>query len=509
VKRSLWIFVLSLVLFGCNKGVEEHAHEEAGHKEEEAHSEDIVLTPDAAKIAGIELVTVKRMPMQAEFKVPGTVTTTAQGRALVTPPTAGKITQIYVKVGDSVKAGQPIATLQSADLTEASAGIIEAQRDVITAQAAVHEARSQIDLANAKLRTAKQVLKRQEDFAKTGAFSQPALQAAQRELGDAEADLERGKQDQVVHQAQLERAERLFKQELISRTELEQTRLEVETDKIRQRNAERRIDLAKATFEREQSILKRGLANSREVQGAEAEVRSANIEVAQAKIRLRSAQAGLTSAQKGVQAARASYGAQAGGGRASGGHVTVVAPIAGVITDREATLGQAVERTTEICEIENLRTVWVTAQVPEKHIDKVRKGSSAQISVSTFPGQTFSGIVQVLGGRLDPKSRTMPVQILVDNADGKLRAEMFASVFIGVGGSDNVLAAPRSAIVDGKMYLAEEGGKYEEKTVELGRIKGDWVEVLSGLEEGAQVVTKGAFVLKSEKVKAELKGHEH
>jgi multidrug efflux pump subunit AcrA (membrane-fusion protein) len=101
---------------------------------------------------------------------------------------------------------------------------------------------------------------------------------------------------------------------------------------------------------------------------------------------------------------------------------------------------------------------------------------------------------------------------LVDNASGALKADMFATVALGVGASTMALAVPRSAIVeDGDrrlLYVAEEGGKYEEKAVELGRIQGDYVEIVSGLEPGSKVVTKGTFVLKSEKVKGELKGHE-
>jgi len=523
--------LISLAASGCKggakAGTDEHGHEagheEAGHDEsthkEEAghaegeHTEDIVLTPEAAKIAGIEIGEARMMPMQGELSVPATISATAQGKAVVTPPSAGQITRILVKVGQTVRAGQPIATLQSGDLAEASARVIDAERDVFDRRAAVKEAQSQVDLANAKLRTAQQVLTRQQAFAKTGAFSQPALQAAQKEVADAEAELERGKQDQLVHEAQLERAERLYTQELISRTELEQARLEVATDKIRQRNAERRIELAKSAYEREKSISERGLLNSREIQAAEGDVRAANLEVQQAKIKLASARESVQGAQKGIQAAQTGYRAQAGTGRAAGGSLTVSAPISGIVTDFEATIGQAVERTTELCEIENLKSVLVIASVPEKQLSQAMMGGSALITVNAFPRRSFKGVIQVVGRRLDPKTRSMPVHILVENVDGALRAGMFARASLGVGASTSALAVPQEAIVeDGdvrKLYIAEEGGKYEEKVVVLGRTQGDFVEVVSGLEPGAKIVVKGAFVLKSEKVKSELKGHEH
>lgn len=529
MKRIAIIWTLALIalaISGCAKdggaaaSRDEHGHEEAGRSEGESghtegeagHAEDIVLTPEAINIAGIETRLVEQRQLQQELKVPGTVTTSSHGRAVVTPPVGGQVVRLHVKSGDRVRAGQPIATLRSGELAQASAQIIEAQQSVVSAQAAVKEAATEVNLANAKLRTARQLLVRQQAFAKTGAFSQPALQAAQKELADAEADLERGKQDQAVHEAQLERAERLYKQELISRTELEQARLEVATDKIRQRNAERRIELAKATYERERKIADQGLSNSREIQAAEAEVRSANLEVQQARIRLSSANSGVVAAKKGVEAARVGYSALAGSGSASGGSLVVKAPIGGVVVDLEATIGQAVERTTELGEIENLASVWVVAQVSDKQIGLARVGSVAQIVVSAYPNRIFNGAIQSIGSRLDPKTRSMPVQVLVDNSDSQLRSGMSTTVRLGVGSRTQALVVPRSAIIDDgdarKLYIAEDGGKFEERTVTLGRVQGEFVEVLAGVGIGDRVVSKGVFVLKSEKVKGELKGHE-
>lgn len=519
MNKVIFLFGLGLLLVsvGCNKGggesaskPDEHASE-SGHGEAE-HGGDITLTAEAIKIAGIETEEARKMPIQGQLQVPGVITNTSQGRAVVTPPVDGKVIRILVRPGDRVKAGQTIATLQSADLATSSAAIIEAQRSIITAEASVQEAASEIDLANGRLSSARSVLARQQEFAKSGAFSQPALQDAQRDLNEAEAELENAKQDQAVHEAQLERAERLFKQELISRTELEEARLAVQQDRTRQQRAQKQVGIAQATYDREKRIAESGLQNSREIQAAEADVRSANQEVQKARIRKEAAIADLAGAKKGVQAAHAAYTAQAGGSRAAGGTVTVIAPISGVVVDLHTSLGQAVERTTEICEIENLRSVWVTANVPEKEIAKAAIGSRTQVTVKAFPQRIFYGVVQVVGVRLDSKTRTMPVQVLVENADGALRSDMFATVALGVGGSDVALAVKRTAIVeDGDkrmLFVAEDGGKFEEKLVELGRVQGDFVEILSGLDAGAKVVVKGAFVLKSEKIKSELKGHE-
>jgi RND family efflux transporter MFP subunit len=509
------------VMAGCGpKGgapLDEHAGEEAGghdeHAEEGGHADEIELTAEAVKIAGIELETASKRLMQAEFKATGVVTTTAQGRAVVTPPVDGKVIRFHVSVGQSVKAGQAIATLQSSELAQAASLITASQQGVIAAESSVRAAQSEYDLARAERRTAEDTLARQRELAKAGAFSQPSVQQAQREVNEAEAELQAAGQDLQVHQSQLERAERLYKQELISKTDLEEARLKVDNDKVRLAAANREHGLATANLAREKEIAQRGLTNAREVQAAEADVRASTLKVERARIGVLTARSGVASAQKAVQAARSNYAALGGRSGSSGGNVTVVAPISGIVADREATLGQAVERTTELCEIENLKSVWVTTSVPEKEIGRAKVGAPAQVAVAAFPGRIFRGTVQVVGTRLDPKSRTMPVQVLVDNSQGELRSDMFATVGLGVGGKEMVLAVSRDAIVDEGdlkfVFVEEEAHHFKQIPVVTGRVQGGFVEISEGLEEGQGVVIKGVFVLKSEKVKGELKGHEH
>lgn len=524
--KRLVIWLISLLatalLLGCadqnvsKEGAAKPTREapQADWGREDSASGAIVLSAEAIETAGIQAEEARRIPMQSELKVPGTVTNTAQGRAVVTPPVDGKIVRLVVSVGDQVRAGQPVATLQSSDLAQASASIIESQMRVMAAEAAVREAKAEVALANARLGTAKTALRRQEAFARTGAFSQPSLQQATRDLNEAESELESALKEDAAHEAALARAERLFELELISKAELEAERLHHELDHIRVEKTKKIVENARKTLQRETTIASKNLLNTREIQMAEAEVHAATLAVQQAKIRHQAAIAGASGASKGLQAARAAYNAQAGGASASGSIITVVAPIAGVVTQRGVSLGQAVERTSVICEIEDLRSVWVTASVPEKQVGLTQKGARAEITVSAFPGRIFTGVVQVIGSRLNPKSRTMPVQILVDNRSGDLRADMFASVAIGVGPRDMALAVPESAITDeheaGRVivFVQEAQGRFMKTPVKLGRRRGGFVEIVKGLDPGAKIVVKGAFVLMSESKKGELKGEE-
>jgi len=331
-------------------------------------------------------------------------------------------------------------------------------------------------------------------------------------VNTAEAELQSAKADEAVHKVQLERATRLFSQELIARTELEQARLALSQDEVRRDRAEKRQRVESDALRREQEIANKGLLTAREVQTAEGDARVANLEVQRAKIGLAAAQASLAGAKRAVDNARTNYAAVRGTG--NGGDrssVTLTAPIAGTVTERKATIGQAVERSSELFEIENLDTVWVTAKVPEKDVVSVERGLNVRITAAAYPDRIFVGVVQLLGNHLDSKTRTMPVQCLVENKGGLLREDMFATVLLGVGHATTALVVPDAAIVHRsheESVFVQEGGRYERRPVKTARSAGGFTEIVSGLKAGERVVSKGLFVIESESRKDELKGED-
>ena len=163
-RTSVWFALFVLGLNGCGPppgptpssgSAHQEAAQSAGGDAEEGHTEEIVLTADAEKIAGIKVEKVRLMPLEASLSVPGTIANTPQGKAVVTSPVAGRVTALFVKVGDTVRAGQAVATVRSVDAATAASVVIEAQRDVAVAQAGVREAKAQVDLAVAKSQAAR------------------------------------------------------------------------------------------------------------------------------------------------------------------------------------------------------------------------------------------------------------------------------------------------------------------------------------------------------------------
>lgn len=500
--------LLALLLVGC------HAATQAPKNGEEHHDEhgegEIKLTTEQKRIAGIEVERVVRRSIFDEISVPGTVTSTTGGRAVVTPPVAGRILSVNVTLGDHVKQGQTLATMESPELAQTWSGIAEAERSRDAATASLREAESEIQLAQAKLSAAKISLGRQQELAKAGAFSQAPLQQAQSELNDAQSDLLSVQKEQASHNEAFRRLDNLFRDGIVSKSDLEAAKLELQQDQIRLDRASSRVASAKRAYEREKDIANRGLLNAREIQTAEAEVRGASLELERAKIRERSARSALKNAERAVSNAQTVYQANTTNTKATVGRVALIAPIAGILNRLDATKGQSVDRTQVLMEIDNLSSIWVTAQVPEQDANKILQGAAVRVTAPSLKNREFAGVVQVIGGRVDPKTRSIPVQCLVVGANGLLKPDMFANVFLGTGKGSASLVIPQEAVQeeDGTsfVFLAKED-EYVKAEVVVGKRSGRWMEV-TGLKEGDQVVTKGTFILKSELKKSELKGHE-
>ena len=193
------------------------------------------------------------------------------------------------------------------------------------------------------------------------------------------------------------------------------------------------------------------------------------------------------------------------------GKVALVAPISGVITHSYVTQGQAVDRTQNLCEIENLESVWVTANVPEKDAGKLKVGSSAVIIAKAFPDYEFEGVIQVIGSALDPKTRSIPVKCIVVNAGKRLKPEMFAEVKLAYGSQKDVLTVPSSAVVadgDEQIIFVLEDGAFVRHEVEDGLRQNGRTEIISGINSGQKIASEGAFIIKSQIAKDELKGHD-
>ena len=199
-------------------------------------------------------------------------------------------------------------------------------------------------------------------------------------------------------------------------------------------------------------------------------------------------------------------------GRASGGRAqTFHAPVSGVVLEKVAVQGMRFMPGETLYRIADLSSVWVVADVAEQDIARIKAGDAVRIKVDTWPEQRFDGKVDFVYPTLDGATRTTPVRIALANPQGQLKPAMFASVEFSLGKGEQVLAIPASAVIDsGTRQVALvrlDEGRFEPRELRLGRRGDDYVEVLSGVREGEQVVTSANFLIDAESnLRAALSG---
>ncbi len=182
--------------------------------------------------------------------------------------------------------------------------------------------------------------------------------------------------------------------------------------------------------------------------------------------------------------------------------VPLVAPIEGVVTKLGVRQGMFVTPSTEIYTIADLSRVWVQVDVFEHQLAWLAVGLSAEMRVPAHPGRVWEGEVDYVYPELDPRTRTLRVRLRFANPERLLKPNMFAEVIIYGGPRRDVLTIPREAlIVTGEretVVRALGGGRFQPVDVVTGMKRRGQVEVLSGVDEGDEIVTSGQFLIDSE-----------
>jgi cobalt-zinc-cadmium efflux system membrane fusion protein len=276
--------------------------------------------------------------------------------------------------------------------------------------------------------------------------------------------------------------------------------------------ARTRENLARQNYERERSLYEDRITSEREMLEARAAYEEA------------------VSMRESVQETLRLYGMPAAGlgtvrpGDPGASLLPVHAPIAGRIVEKHATLGELATPETTLFTIGDLGHVWIWIDVYERDLAHVHPGDGVEVAVESFPGRTFSGEVTYLSPEVAAETRTVRARIDVENPERLLRPGMFATVRLvdpHTKDASPALVVPDGAVVrrGGETLVfvpapdpegEHAGARFEARPVELGRQEDGWVEVLSGLEAGGEVVTSGTFFLESELAREELGGgHGH
>lgn len=182
----------------------------------------------------------------------------------------------------------------------------------------------------------------------------------------------------------------------------------------------------------------------------------------------------------------------------------IEAPRAGIITERNADIGQLIDNSHNIFVVTDLSQVWLTAQAFEKDIHFIKKGQKVKVTVNSYPDKVFTGKVDYTGVMLDTGTRTMPVRATVQNPQIVLKPEMFANMRVEIGETEALSIPFESVRKTGEAtiaYVVRGKNSFEERKIEVGRRLGDSVEILKGLRPGETVVAHGSLQLQGQMLK--------
>ncbi len=182
--------------------------------------------------------------------------------------------------------------------------------------------------------------------------------------------------------------------------------------------------------------------------------------------------------------------------------IRTYAPQSGIVSALNVREGMHVEPATVVMSLVDLSSIWLLAEVFERQADWVEVGQSAEASLAYLPGKVWEGQVDFVYPELDPVTRTLKVRLRFDNPEEALKPNMYAQVAVYAGPKRAVLSLPREALIRSsrgdRVVMALGEGRFQVRDVVAGIESGDWVEIVSGLAEGEEVVVSSQFLIDSE-----------
>lgn len=177
-------------------------------------------------------------------------------------------------------------------------------------------------------------------------------------------------------------------------------------------------------------------------------------------------------------------------------------PVDGVLMSKTVVAGARAMPGDELYRLADVSTVWVIADVSEADVGRITIGDPAEVTLRSYPGDIFRGKVAFILPELKAETRTAQIRIELPNPEHKLLHRMYADVEIDTGQSAKVLAIPASAIIDSgsrQVAIVQVGeGQFKPTEVRVGRRGSEYLEILEGLKEGEQVVTRANFLIDAE-----------
>jgi len=219
--------------------------------------------------------------------------------------------------------------------------------------------------------------------------------------------------------------------------------------------------------------------------------------------------------------------------------VRLVSPIDGIVVERNGTLGEKVDQESNLFRIVDITTLWIDVDIYENDLPQIAIGQKVEVRVTSYPEEVFFGEVHYISSEFHKTTRTAVVRTEVENkvngrraermvqnrrTDGRGRGQerrrrqgvenqklenmlkigMFANITIYTEEDQVSIVVPADAVIDHenkKIVIVKDKDGFERRDVSVGQPYNGQFAILSGLEEGEEIVVRGNFQLFSEMIK--------
>lgn len=366
---------------------------------------------------------------------------TANETSDVAPKVAGKVTNVYVNVGDLVGSGKIIAKLDDRD---ARLRLAEAEANVKQSQAAVRQAEARLGLsANGRFNSSAIPEVR---------VAAANLDQAQTEARQAEVNLKQAEVNEKRYRELVETGD-------VAMIQYEQFRTTRDAVRAERDTARSRVNAARQQLE---AVINTAKQNNQAIKSAEAAVESARTQIA--------------TAQQAIA------------------DTIIRTPFGGFVSERPIAVGEFVTSSTSVAKILKTNPIKIEIKIAEADIPQVSIGSGVSIEVDAYKERRFSGSVTAVNPAVDPASRAATIEAQIQNDNNALRAGMFGTARITREGGNTGIFVPKSAVYNDQatqsfrvFVIKEKVAKL--KVVQLGTQEDEFYQILSGLEADETVAT--------------------
>jgi Cu(I)/Ag(I) efflux system membrane fusion protein len=182
-------------------------------------------------------------------------------------------------------------------------------------------------------------------------------------------------------------------------------------------------------------------------------------------------------------------------------YVPILAPNDGIVIDKQIVAGSAFKAGQRLLRTADVSHVWVEAQVYDYELPIIKIGMQANVILPELQDRKYPAEIKFIYPFMESDTRTVRVRVELDNADGFLRPDMYAQLFLSADLGKRLLVPESAVLYAGHhrvVFLDLGDGKLSPRKIKTGQRNNEWIEVLKGLQEGDKVVTSGNFLIAAE-----------